>query len=256
MPGFGSGGFAGNNASPPAQSGGGFSGAGAPAPTGPIEIRDSFMAPNVGVKTLIYGKAGIGKTVLCSTAPSPIILSAERGLLSLRKLHVPYIEVSTMAMLRAALTFLTSPQGQQFLTICLDSVSEIAEVVLAHELATNTNGQRAYGDMAKEILKLFRDCRDLPRHVVFTAQMGNYKDGQTGMVMYGPSFPGQQLDQKVPYMFDEMFQLLSFKDAQGADFRVLRTQPDNQNEAKDRSGVLSQWEYPDLNSIFNKIMGS
>ena len=38
-----------------------------------------------GVKCVVYGPAGGGKTRLLATAPSPIILSAEKGLLSLKK---------------------------------------------------------------------------------------------------------------------------------------------------------------------------
>lgn len=256
MAGFGSGGFSGASAAP-TQSGGGFAGVAAPAPSGPIEVFDTYMAPNIGVKALVYGKAGIGKTRLCASAPKPIIISAEGGLLSLRKMHVHAIAVSSIAMLRAALAFCMSAQGQQYLTICLDSITEIAERTLAFEQSNQSNGQRAYGDMAKDILTIFREFRDLPRHVIFTAQMGNYKDGLTGAVMYGPSFPGQQLDQKVPYMFDEMFQLHSFKNVQtGEDYTAVRTRPDNQYEAKDRSGALDPWEYPDATNIFNKIMGA
>ena len=36
-----------------------------------------------GVKALVYGPSGAGKTTLCATAPAPIIISAEAGLLSL-----------------------------------------------------------------------------------------------------------------------------------------------------------------------------
>jgi hypothetical protein len=220
------------------------------------QIYDTYAAPNIGVKAIVYGKAGIGKTVLCATAPAPIILSAERGLLSLRSLHVAYSEIRSLADLQGARQYFGGVNGNAFQTICLDSVTEIAETVLTFELKRKNDPRQAYGEMANQVLEEFRMFRDLPKHVVFTAQMGNYKDGMTGAVMWGPAFPGQQLDQKVPYLFDEMFQLLTAKDpATGADFRVLRTQPDNQNEAKDRSGRLAQWEYPDLTHIFNKIMG-
>lgn len=254
-------GFSGAAAAPPAQtpaqSSGGFAGGAAPAALGPIQVFDTYMAPNIGVKALIYGKAGIGKTRFCASAPSPLIISAEGGLLSLRKMHVAAIAVGSIAQLRAARDYCMGPKGQQYLTICLDSITEIAERTLTFEQAATSNGQRAYGDMAKEILTIFREFRDLPRHVIFTAQMGNYKDQLTGGVMYGPSFPGQQLDQKVPYMFDEMFQLHSFKNVQtGEDYTAVRTRPDNQYEAKDRSGALDPWEYPDATNVFNKIMGS
>ena len=49
-----------------------------------------------GVKVLVYGKAGVGKTVLCATAPKPVIISAEAGLLSLQGADIPVIEVKNI----------------------------------------------------------------------------------------------------------------------------------------------------------------
>ena len=43
---------------------------------------------------MVYGGAGVGKTVLCSTAPNPVIISAEAGLLSLRDFDIPYVSVT------------------------------------------------------------------------------------------------------------------------------------------------------------------
>ncbi len=44
-----------------------------------------------GVKFLVYGQAGAGKTSLIPTLPNPIILSAEAGLLSIADASLPYI---------------------------------------------------------------------------------------------------------------------------------------------------------------------
>ena len=49
------------------------------------------IALDHGIKCVVYGFSGVGKTVLCSTAPKPIVLSAESGLLSLSKVDIPYI---------------------------------------------------------------------------------------------------------------------------------------------------------------------
>jgi hypothetical protein len=220
------------------------------------QIYDTFNAPNVGVKTLIYGAAGMGKTPLCATAPNPIILSVEDGLLSLRRQHVPFILIRSYDDLKNARESLAGNFGARFQTICLDSVTEIADVCLTESKVKNPKAfGAAYGDMADLIIDEFRRFRYLPKHVVFTAQMGNWKDGLTGAMMWGPAFPGNKLDQKVPYMFDEMWQLMKFTDpTDGKDKPILRTQPNNQFQAKDRSGSLAPWEFSDLTYLFNKIM--
>ena len=38
-----------------------------------------------GIKVLVYGGAGVGKTVLTATLPNPVLISAESGSLSLRE---------------------------------------------------------------------------------------------------------------------------------------------------------------------------
>lgn len=217
---------------------------------------------NHGVKCMVYGGAGAGKTRLLASAPRPLIVSAEKGLLSLRKFDLPAIEIQTYQQLEEAYKYCVSPSCQAW-TICLDSGSEIAEVVLAHEKKKNKDPRKGYGEMGDQLAQMFRSFRDLPnKHVVMLAKEHYTTDGATGAKYWAPSFPGQQLPQAAPYFFDEVFQLKPFDDPnnRGQKLRFLRTQPDNQNVAKDRSGSLAEWENADpatgggLTYIFDKMM--
>ena len=77
-----------------------------------------------GVKVLVHSPAGIGKTVLCSTAPSPFIISAEAGLLSLADVDVPAVEINTVEQLRESFRYVTdAEEAKQFETVCLDSIT-------------------------------------------------------------------------------------------------------------------------------------
>jgi len=217
-----------------------------------------------GCKVLCYGNSGTGKTRLIASAPAPIILSAEKGLLSLRQFNLPAWEIKTLADLVEAYNWLkSSAEARQFATVAVDSASDVAEVLLNAELRATTNGQRAYGQMADKLVGILRDFRDLDgKNVLFIAKQEYSADGVTGAKMFQPSFPGKQLSQQVPYFFDEVFQLHNFgKDEHGRESRWLRTQPDAQNQAKDRSGALEPWENADpatgggLTTIFNKMIG-
>ena len=68
----------------------------------------SGVATDGGVKVLVYGGAGSGKTTLIGTLPDPVIISAEAGLLSLSGLDIPYIEVTDMDSLKEAFSYITS----------------------------------------------------------------------------------------------------------------------------------------------------
>lgn len=210
-----------------------------------------------GVKILVYGQAGAGKTVLASTAPAPFLISAEGGELSLRNVQIPMVKVTTVDDLRDVYDWCArSNDAKQFQTICIDSLSEIAEVVLNNAKRQVKDPRQAYGELIEKMETTIRLFRDLPsKNVYMSAKMEPTKDELTGVVKYGPAMPGSKLGAKLPYFFDEVFRLGINKTPQGESYRFLQTQPDLQYEAKDRSGVLAPVEPPHLTQLFSKILG-
>lgn len=213
-----------------------------------------------GVKVLCHGRAGAGKTPLCATAPAPLIISAEAGLLSLKDYDIPVIVVNSLDDLDKAYQYVAyDPWPKQNIqTVCLDSISEVAEVCLATQKRVKKDPRQAYGDMQDMMLDRIRWFRDLPGYnVYFSAKQSWVKDEVTGIMLYGPSMPGQKVGPAMPYLFDEVFSLEVAIDAVngGKPFNYLRTQRGPQHEARDRSGMLDPFEKPDLTHIFNKIRG-
>lgn len=225
-----------------------------------------------GIKCCVYGGSGMGKTVLMATAPIPVLISAESGALSLRQsnlerlygvgnphitYNMPIIEVKTVEDLTDAYNWCAgSAQAAQFQTVGLDSISEIAEVVLNNAKRQVKDPRQAYGELIEKMETLIRSFRDLPnKNVVISAKMEPTKDELTGVVKYGPAMPGAKLGNKLPYFFDEVFRLAVGQTPQGEKYRFLQTQPDLQYEAKDRSGALAPVETPVLSAVFAKILG-
>lgn len=209
-----------------------------------------------GVKLLVYGQAGAGKTSLIPTLPNPVVLSAEGGLLSIAGADVPFIEVNSMDALREAYEWLlASDEAKAFESVALDSISEVAEVVLAHELKRNKDGRAAYGELNSTMQELIRSFRDLPgKHVYMSAKLEKSQD-EMGRMLYNPGMPGKSLTQGLPYFFDEVLALRVEKDADGATQRAIMCDSDGLWAAKDRSGRLDAWEAPDLGAIIRKIGG-
>jgi hypothetical protein len=210
-----------------------------------------------GVKCAVYGRSGAGKTRLAGTGPRPFIFSAESGLLSLRKERIPYTVIKTLKELEDAREWaLKSSEARNFDTLSLDSVSEIAEVLLASEKEKTRDPRKAYGELSTKVIEVLRDFRDMPqKHVLFIAKEEQLE--VNGARVARPSFPGQQLSQQMPYFFDEVFQIVPFEDpATKAWSAALKTRTDQYSEAKDRSGALDLWEPPNLTHIFNKIMAA
>lgn len=219
-----------------------------------INLKTTSALHANGVKILVYGHAGAGKTSLIKTLPKPIVLSAEGGLLSIADADLPYIEISTMADLREAYVWL-GEHGGDYQSVALDSISEIAEVVLNAEKKTAKDPRQAYGAMQEQMSDLIRAFRDLPgKHVLMTAKLEKTQD-EMGRVLYSPSMPGNKTGQQLPYFFDEVLALRVEKDAEGVAHRALMCDSDGLWLAKDRSGKLSPWETPDLSDVIRKIAG-
>lgn len=218
-----------------------------------LNITNTSEIENMHVKLLVHAPAGSGKTRLCTTTGGkPLIVSAEGGLLSLRGENLDVFEVKSMQDLTEVYVFL-SEGNHDYDWVCIDSLSEIAEVCLSEEKANTKDGRKAYGEMQERMMKLMRLFRDLPMNVYFSAKQQKVKDEVSGMMLYGPSAPGQNISQAIPYLFDEVFAMQVWKDEQGQTNRALQTQRCEQYEAKDRSGALDMLEPPHLGNIVKKI---
>ena len=231
----------------------------------PIKTKEAALAISVkttgslsanGVKMLVYGQAGAGKTSLIRTLPDPIVLSAEGGLLSIQDADLPYIEIASMDDLKEAFEWMSTPEGLKFKSVALDSISEIAEVVLNHEKKIAKDPRQAYGAMQEQMADIIRAFRDLPgRHVYMSAKLEKSTD-EMGRILYAPSMPGNKTGQSLPYFFDEVLALRVEKDADGNTQRAIMCDSDGLWLAKDRSGKLGAWEAPDLGEIIAKIGGA
>jgi hypothetical protein len=216
-----------------------------------IKLSTTQQEKMSGVKVLVYGEAGIGKTTLCKTAPDPIIINAEAGLLSLCDVDIPVININTFDDMSDAFLFLTtSEEGKKFKTICLDSITDIAEVLLHDLRGVSKDGRMIYGDLAVKMAGAIRSFRDMPgANIYFTAKSKRTENGDRI-----PHMPGAQLVTNLPYWFDLVLPMRMGETEDGTKYRYLQTQSDLYYLAKDRSGKLDMVEEPDLTKLFNKVL--
>jgi hypothetical protein len=221
-----------------------------------ISLRSTADVASNGVKLLVYGQAGAGKTSLIPTLPNPVIISSEGGLISIHDSNLPYIEIASMADLIESFQWLTnSDEAKQFESVALDSISDIAEVVLGFEKKATKDPRQAYGAMNEQMADIIRGFRDLPGLNVYMSAKLDKSSDEMGRILYSPSMPGKSLGQSLPYFFDEVLALRVEKDAEGITQRALMCDSDGLWLAKDRSGKLSSWEAPNLGEIINKMAG-
>ena len=208
------------------------------------------------VKILVHGQSGVGKTTLIGTLPNPVVISAEGGLLALADLEIPYLNVTNMTELNEAYEWLlNSKEADQFQSVAIDSISEIAEVVLNTEKKLTKDPRQAYGALQEQMTDLIRAFRDLPKKHVYMSAKTEKATDENGRILYSPSMPGNKLGQMLPYFFDEVLALRVERDSDGVTHRGLMCDSDGLWTAKDRSGKLSPWEDAELGAIIRKITG-
>ena len=220
------------------------------------------VAQGHGVKAVLHGPAGSGKTYSISTIPNPdtvLVLSAEAGLLSIRNKakDVDVAVITCVEDLEKAYAIIAEPNSK-YKTVVLDSLTEIAQQVLAKEIKEKKDPRQAYGELSirmTRMIKAFRDMSGL--NVILICQQERIID-DAGRIYYGAAFPGKKLGQAVPYLPDLVGCVRIKRDlmedgSPGPVRRAFQFGYDEQYECKDRSGALADFEEPSWTVIFAKI---
>ena len=215
-----------------------------------VKITSTKLTEERKVKIFAYGKPGSRKTYAIATLPNPIIISAENGLLSLREHDIPVIEVKTIEDVYDACALI---ENGGYESVAVDSISEIASLLLEKEELLHKNGMAAYGEVLKKVTKLVRKFRDLPLHVYMTAKAEKSQD-QDGRITWAPALTGTKLGPLLQHDFDEVFAARMEQAKDGTPWYGFMTRGDAEWTARDRSGVLEKWEPQDLGAIIDKIV--
>jgi AAA domain-containing protein len=218
-----------------------------------LQYTDQYNPLTNGIKMLLYGPWGVGKTPLLGTAPNPCIISAEKGLLSLRRTHTAFIEITGYKMLEETYVWARdSQEAKGFFTIGLDSLTEIAEVLLNELKRSNKDPRQAFYQVQDKVVEYARAMRDLPGRSVVLVSKEEFSKDINGIQLFQPMMPGTKLGQALPYYFDEVIRMIQWP---GSHERALCTKSNYQHQARDRSGMLAEFEPPDLTRLFSKILG-
>jgi hypothetical protein len=202
------------------------------------------------VNAFVYGISGCGKTVLCSTAPDPVIISSEKGLMSIAEFDIDVLEIESIADLKEAYKFVKN--SKKYKTVCLDSISDIAESCLAEFKEKYKDARMAYGNLQDDISAMVRKFRDLRMNTYVVGKAIQSIDA-AGQTTFALSMPSKRLANDIPYMFDLVMAMRVEEDSDGNTARILQTESSAVYYAKDRSGTLNRYEKPDLSKIFAKV---
>lgn len=212
------------------------------------------FALKYGVKGLIYGPPGSAKTPLVNTAPRPLLLACEPGLLSMRGSQVPTYQAFTSNLVDEFFKwFFNSNESRNFDTLAVDSVSQMCDIYLQAAHKTNKHGLAAYGEMARNVMDQLRPLFFMQqKHTYLIAKQAT--QNENGILKCIPYFPGQQLPVDIPHMYDEVLHLTKQNVPMVGTVTAFRCIGVPDVLARDRSGRLNEFEPPDYAAIVRKAM--
>jgi hypothetical protein len=257
-----------------------------------IITADERMAQDKGVKALIAGPAGVGKTTLLRTLDvnSTLFVDLEAGDLAVRDLKVDTFQPRTWDECRDLACYLGGPNPSLPPTECysqahydavvqamggtadvLDKYSTyfIDSITVAGRLcfrwseqqpeSFNDRGKKnllgTYGLMGRQMiawLTHLQHARD--KNVIFIGILEYSKD-EFNMSSWDLQIEGSKTGKELPGIVDEMLvmQFLDFGDGEQVRCLVCTSPNIWKFPAKDRSGKLDQIEEPDLSKLLAKI---
>lgn len=216
-----------------------------------------------GCKAIVYGPAGCGKTPLIQTAPRPLLLSVEPGLLSMRSSTVPtYLAHDAKSIDEFFKWFFNSPETKNFDTLAIDSGSYMADVYLQASLKGTSNagnkkhGMQAYGEMATNTMEHLRTLFYVKEKHIYLICKEELADVEY-QSLRRPYFPGKVLNIDVPFLYDFILRLAK-TNVPGMQGEQLAFQcVGNMNIlARNRTGNLNEFEEPHFGKLVTKAINA
>jgi len=223
-----------------------------------IEIKSTKnAAKHRGIKMMVVGPSGIGKTNLARSTGRTLILSAESGDLTLNDIEADSITVRSLSDLREAYEY-TNEHKKDYDSLIVDSITEIGEMIVAElkkdpEYSSQKDSMKMwmkFSELMLSIAKSFRDIDGL--NVIILALPESIKNGFEEKIV--PLIPAKKVQAKLGSLYD-IVTLIRINEEGQREF-IFSPIPDF--DAKDRSGKLDPVMIYDkelgLKPVFDKIL--
>jgi hypothetical protein len=256
-----------------------------------ITSADEHLAARRGIKILVIGQSGVGKTSLMRTVPDLsrlLYFDGEGGDLAIQDLPIATLRIEDWPTARDLACRIAGPNPSyganacyseahfnaiggwlenldRYDVICFDSVTAISRLSFRwseqQPESTSRNGTKdtraAYGIHAREMLAWLHQLqRAREKNIVFIGVIEKITDEFNRHLGYQLQAEGQRVPREIPAIVDELIVMewLDFGDGKPPARGFVTSSPNRWGyPAKDRSGRLDQIESPHLGKLIAKI---
>lgn len=257
-----------------------------------IITADERMAEQRGIKGVIFGPAGIGKTSLLWTldADRTLFIDLEAGDLAVEGLKIDSIRPRTWEEFRDFAVFLAGPSPAlrpdqafsqahydhvvsqfgdpamlaKYDTYFVDSITVLGRLCFQwckgqpeamSEKTGKPDVRGAYGLHGREMIAALSHLQHVRGKSVWFVGILDKKTDDFGRVQWVPQIEGSKTGLELPGIADQVVTMAELRTEDGTPYRAFVCQTMNQwgYPAKDRSGRLDQIEEPHLGKLMTKI---
>lgn len=224
--------------------------------------------PNVKppIHMVVYGQGGIGKTTFASTAPKPLLADIENGskYFGLRGIKIDVALIENWNDIEQF--YLHVKNHPEYETVVVDPIGELMERLKVHLIKTKEKKWVQYdgsltmagwGEMKDRIRNFVKSIKDLNRHMIIVAHVEEKDD--EGRLVKRPKIMTKFSEELIAMVDVVGFMEIVRQQGDGSemiDKRIIRVQPSDKYESKDRTGQLGGIIEPDFTKIINACQGT
>ena len=224
---------------------------------------DATMKPSITM--LVYGQGGVGKTTFTSTAPAPILADCENGAkyFGLRGIEMDVASIKTWADIEE---FYKEIKDSKYQTVVIDPVGELMEKLKIHIVNSKEKKWVQYdgsltmagwGEMKEKMRNFIKAIIGLNKHIIIVAHVEEKEDDNK--IIKRPKMMTKMSEELVALV--DVVGYMEVVRGQGADGqmedkRIIRVQPSERYESKDRTGQLGSIIEPDFEKIIDACQGN
>jgi hypothetical protein len=252
---------------------------------------DERLQNRAGIKGILLGPAGIGKTSLLHTLDpaTTLFVNAEAGELSVQDWPGDMVRLRTWSEARNLAVLVGGPNPgyaeadvygpghyqaakdilgglDKYETVFIDSITEASRLCFAwsrvqpeamSEKTGKPDTRGAYGLLGREMVEWLKQFQHAPRVNVWLVGLLNAVKDDFGRISNVMQIEGSKTALEAPGITDQLISMVQMQPEEGAPYRAFVCHAVNPwgYPAKDRSGRLDLIEEPHLGRLMSKITG-